>query len=62
MHGVNSLQIDVAISGDRNVIKEEAEKIQKCEKLYNRNITHVECKNKCDTSNNSGKCNHLKII
>ena len=34
--------IDVEISGDRNVIKKEA----------NRNITHVECKNKGDTSNN----------
>jgi len=37
--------IDVAISGDRNVIKKEAEKILK---LYNRNTAHVECKNKGD--------------
>jgi len=34
--------IDVAISGDRNVIKKEAENILK----YNRNRAHVECKNK----------------
>jgi len=33
--------IDVAISGDRNVIKKEAEKI-----LKYKNTAHVECKNK----------------
>ena len=42
--------IDVAISGDRNVIKKEAEKILK----YNINTEHVECKKKSDTSNNRG--------
>ena len=45
--------IDVAISGDRNVIKKEAE---------NRNTTHVEGKNKGDTSNNRGDWDHFKII
>jgi len=39
--------IDVAISGDRNVIKKEGEKI-----LKYINTTHVECKNKGDSSNN----------
>jgi hypothetical protein len=42
---------DVAIPGDRNGIKKEAEKI-----LNNKDITiklhDVECKNKSDTSNN----------
>jgi hypothetical protein len=28
----------------------------------NRNTAHVECKNKCDTSNNRGDWKHLKII
>jgi hypothetical protein len=44
--------IDAAIPGDRNVIKKEAEKILK----------YKERENKCDTSNNRGKWNHLKII
>jgi hypothetical protein len=35
--------VDVAISGDRNVIKKEAEKIINI-KPYNRNSAHVECK------------------
>jgi hypothetical protein len=34
--------IDVAISGDRNVIKKETEKILKCERPPNRNSAHVE--------------------
>jgi hypothetical protein len=29
---------------------------------YNRNTAHVECKNKCDTSNNRDNWNYLKII
>jgi hypothetical protein len=45
--------IDVAISGDRNVIKKEAEKIY---------TVHVECKNKGDTSNNWSNWNYFKII
>jgi len=52
--------IDVAISGDRNVIKKEAEKILKYKDLTNK--THVECKNKCDTSNNRGDWDYFKII
>ena len=48
------LFIDVAISGDRNVIKKEAEKILKYKDLNNRNTAHMKCKNKGDTSNNSG--------
>ena len=54
--------IDFAISGDRTVIKKEAERILKYKKPYNRNTAHVECKNKCNTSNNRGNWNHLKII
>jgi hypothetical protein len=46
--------IDVAIPGDRNVIKKEAEKILKYKRPCNRNTAHVERKNKCDTSNNRG--------
>ena len=44
--------IDVAISGDSNVIKKEAEKILKYKDLNNRNLTYVECENNGDTSNN----------
>jgi hypothetical protein len=54
--------IYVAISGDRNVIKKDAEKIPKYKDLTIQNTAHVECKNKCDTSNNRGNWNHLKII
>jgi len=50
--------IDVAISGDRNVIKKEAEKILK----YNRNTEHVECTNKRVTSNNRGDWDYFKVI
>jgi hypothetical protein len=38
---------DVAIPGDRNVIKQEAQKILKHED--NRNSAHVECESKSDT-------------
>jgi hypothetical protein len=45
--------IDVAIWGDRNMIKKEAEKILKYEyTIYNRNTMHVECKNKGEYSSN----------
>ena len=50
--------IDVAVLGGRNVIKKETEKILK----YNRSTVHVECKNKCGTSNNRGNWNYLTII
>ena len=39
--------IDVAISGDRNVIRKEAKKIIKYK--IRRNTAHVECKNKSDS-------------
>jgi hypothetical protein len=37
--------IDVAVLGDRNVIRKEAEKILKSD---NRNRRHVDCKNRSD--------------
>jgi hypothetical protein len=46
--------IDAANSGDRNVLKKEAEKILKYKRPYNRNRAHVECKNRSNTSNNRG--------
>jgi hypothetical protein len=46
------MQIDVAISRDRNVIKKEAEMILKYKNLNNRNTRNVECKTKSDASNN----------
>jgi hypothetical protein len=55
--------IDVAISGDRNVIKKEAEKILKYKDLTIKILTtHVEGKNKGDTSNNRSDWDHFKII
>ena len=53
--------LDVAISGDRNVIKKEAEKILKYKDLNNRNSSHVECDSKSDTGNNRGDWNHFRI-
>jgi hypothetical protein len=47
--------IDFSISGDRNVIKNEAEKSLKYKDLIVRRFsTHEECKNESDTSNNRG--------
>ena len=43
--------IAVEISGDRYVIKKEAENILKYKDLTKKNTAHVECKNNCDTSN-----------
>jgi hypothetical protein len=54
--------IDVEISGDRNVIKKEAEKILKYKDLTIEIPAHVECKNKGDTSNNWSDWDHFKII
>ena len=54
--------IDVAALGDRNVIKKEAEKILKYKDLYDRNTTHVEGKNKGDTSSKWRDWDHFKII
>ena len=44
--------IDVAISGDRNVIKKGRREDSEIQRPYNRNTAHVECKSKGDTSNN----------
>jgi len=41
--------VDVAVSGDRNVIKKETEKILKYKDLNNRNTLHVACKHKSGT-------------
>ena len=54
--------IDVAIPGDRNVIKKEAEKILKHKDLTIESTAHVDCKNKGDTSNNWSDWNHFQII
>ena len=54
--------IDVAISGDRNVIKKEAKKILKYKDFNNRNTAHVECKNKGDTSNNRDDWDYFKVV
>jgi hypothetical protein len=53
--------IDVAVPGDRNVIKKEAEKILKY-RAYNRNTAHVECKNTGVAINNRSNWNHFKIL
>jgi len=53
--------VDVAIPGDWNVIKKEAEKILKYKRPHNRNSAHVECENKIDTGNSRGGWNHFKI-
>ena len=54
--------IDVAVSGDRNVIKKEAEKVVKYKDLNNRNTTHVKIKNKGDTGNNRGDWDYFRVI
>jgi hypothetical protein len=56
------LLIDVSISGDRNVIKQDTEKSLKYKhlKVEIRRMWNV--KNKSNTSNNRGNWNRLKII
>ena len=56
-----SMLINVAVPGDRNVLKKETKKILKCKKLYNRSLVHVEFEIKRDTDNNRVEWNHLKI-
>jgi hypothetical protein len=57
----NVFLIDVAISGDRNVIQTADEKILKCTDLiYSGNAIHVEFSNKTDTSNKRGNRIHSK--
>jgi hypothetical protein len=51
---------DVAIPGDINVLKTEAENVLK-QRPSNANTVFVECENKSDTSNNRGDWNHFKI-
>ena len=56
------MSIDVAISGDRNVVKKDAEKILKYKDLVkNRNSAHAECESKIDAGDNRGDWNRLKI-
>jgi len=59
--GTNML-IDVAISGDRNVIKKEAEKILKYKDLTIEIQRMRNVKNKFDTSNNRGDWDYFRII
>jgi hypothetical protein len=54
--------IDVAISGDKSVIKKEAEKILKYKDLTREIHSTWNAKNRSDTSNNGGKWNHFKLI
>jgi hypothetical protein len=50
--------------GRQNCDKERSQEDFKTFKPYNRNTEHVECKSKCDTSNNKGQLeqsqNHLE--
>jgi hypothetical protein len=55
------MSIDVADTGDRPVIKQEAEKTLKYKDLTIRNSSHVECDSQSDTGNNMGEWNHFKI-
>jgi hypothetical protein len=54
------MSIDVAISGERNMIKKEADKIINCKDLTTeiQRMWNV----KSDTSDNKGGLSHLKII
>ena len=54
--------IDVAISGDRNVIKKEGEKILKYKDLTIEIQGMWNVKSKGDTSNNRSDWDHFKII
>ena len=53
--------INVAIPGDRNMIKKEDEKIFRYKHLIIKINAHVECESKCDTGNNRGDWNHFRI-
>ena len=54
--------IDVAISGDRNVIKKEAEKILKYKDLTKEIQRMWNVKTKVITSNNKGDWDYFKVI
>jgi len=51
----------VAIPGDRNLVKKEAEKILKYTRPHNINSAHVERESESDTGNTGGDWNHFKI-
>jgi PAB1-binding protein PBP1 len=53
--------IDVAISGDRNVIKERSPEDFKIQRPHNRNTAHVECKSKGDTGSDWSDWDHFKV-
>ena len=52
--------VDVAISGDRNVINKDADKFIRYKKI-DRNSAYVESESKSDSENNMRERNHLKI-
>ena len=54
--------IDVAISGERNVIKKEVEKILKYKDLTTEIQRMWNVKNKVDTSNNRSDWDYFKVI
>jgi len=56
------MSIDVAISGDRNAIKKEAENILKYKDLTIEIQRMLNVKNKGDTSNNRGDWDYYKVI
>jgi len=55
------VSIDVAISGDRNVIKKEVKKILRYKVITLEVLRMRKLKNKIYTSNSRGNWNHLKI-
>ena len=56
------MSIDAAISGDRNVIKTEAQEILKYKDLTIEIQRAWNVKGKSDTGNNRGDWNHLRAI
>jgi hypothetical protein len=55
------MYVNGAISGDRNVIEKEAEKVLECKDVTTETV-RVESINKSDTGNNWGKWNLFKIF
>jgi hypothetical protein len=49
--------LDIATSGDRNVIKSAKTEIH-----YNKKAAYVQCRNRIGTNRGRGKWNHLKIV
>ena len=47
---------------NNNVMKKRNRDNSKIQRPYNRNTTHVECKNKGDTSNNRGDWDYFRVI